>query len=176
MPPSPVDGTKRWKVGYAVGSFEHEFLVRMASSAVETSVVTLVSDWLAAQTSLFFASVVTSVKQAAEDSNLFFPITNDLIGVTWGAGTNDRTGNPMQLNYVGRSSTGKRVRIGLFGYKGAFSDWRLTAAESTAVDNAVTALNTTTDTFIAIDGSLPVWYPYANVGANDYWLRQSRAG
>lgn len=176
MPPSPVNGTKRWKVSYDVGGFEHQFLVRSLSAATTSEIAAQVEEWLTDLTSLFFASTVTGVQEAADSSNLFFPITTDLVGHTWGSGSNDKTGNPMQLNFVGRSNTGKRCRIGLFGYKGAFSDWRLTSAENAAIDAAVTTLNTTVTIFIAIDESVPIWYPYANVGANDYWLKQSRAG
>lgn len=176
MAPSPVDGTRRWKVFYDCGGFEHQFLVRMLVTATETDISALVAEFLTDVTSLFFASTVTAVQEAAKGSNFFFPITADLVGHTWGSGANNLTGNPMQLNFVGRSSTGKRVRLGLFGYKGSFSDWRMTGAESSVIADAVATLNFTTNIFIAIDESVPVWYPYADIGANDYWLKQSRAG
>lgn len=176
MPPSPVNGTKRTKVFYDVGGFEHQFLVRSLSGVSTADIAAAVEEWLTDLTSLFFASEVTAVQEAADGSNFFFPVTSPLIGHTWGSGANDRTGNPMQLNFVGRSNTGKRSRVGLFGYKGAFSDWRLSASESTPITDAVATLNLDNGVFIAIDESVPIWYPYADVGANDYWLKQSRAG
>lgn len=176
MPTFPIDGTKRDIYTYTVGSFEHEFLVRSSMSASNAEVDEAVKTWLATITSLFFASVITQCRRADQGSNLFFPRASSAIAFTWGSGTNDRTGNPMQLNFVGRSPLGVRSRLGLFGYKGAFSDWRLTGIESTAVQNAVDALNAEGFIFWSVDVNKPIWYPYANVGANDYWVKQSRAG
>lgn len=174
MAPIPVTNTPRWKVSYTVGGFAHQFLVRLSPEFVEATAVSEIGAWLLANTSLFWASVVTKVEQAEQGSNLFFPIDTTLDGFAWGGGANSVGNNPLQLNYVGRSPGGRRCRVGLFGYKGAFSEWKLTPAEVAAVGTAVTALNSATSAFYAIDGFPPVWYPYADVGVNDYWVRQSR--
>jgi len=174
MAPLPVDTTARLKVTYNVGGFTHQFMVRLSLEYVLATAEGDIADWLGTQTSLFWASTITKVELAEQGSNLFFPYASGLSTVTWGSGANSIGNNPLQLNYVGRSAGGRRCRVGLFGYKGVFSEWKLTQAENTAVLNGVSALNTATDAFVAIDGLPPTWYPYADIGVNDYWVRQSR--
>jgi len=174
MAPLPVTNTRRWKVSYDVGGFAHQFLVRLRDAAVPATVDSEVTTFLSAIGSLFWESEITGVQEAAEGSNLFFPITSGLVGDSWGSGANSIGNNPLQLNFVGRSPGGRRVRVGLFGYKGVFSEWKLTGSESTPVQDAVNALNAAGDCFIAIDGLFATWYPYADIGVNDYWVRQSR--
>ena len=80
----------------------------------------------------------------------------------------------MALNFVGRSSTGRRARWAIFGYKNAYSEFRLTSAESADIATVVDALDASPTRFLAIDGNLPTWYPYANVKAWDYWVGEAR--
>src|SRR5687767_7613133 len=137
MAPLPVTNTRRWKVSYDVGGFAHQFLVRLRDAAVPATVDSEVTTFLSAIGSLFWESEITGVQEAAEGSNLFFPIASGLVGDSWGSGANSIGNNPLQLNFVGRSPGGRRVRVGLFGYKGVFSEWKLTGSESTPVQDAV---------------------------------------
>jgi len=174
MAPLPIDTTARLKVTYNVGGFTHQFMVRLSLEYVLATAETEIASWLTSLTSLFWASTITKVELAEQGSNLFFPYASSLSTVIWGSGANSIGNNPLQLNFVGRSAGGRRSRVGLFGYKGVFSEWKLTSTENTAILNAVSALNSAVNAFVAIDGFPPTWYPYGDVGVNDYWVRQSR--
>src|SRR5688500_19202372 len=78
MAPLPVTNTRRWKVSYDVGGFAHQFLVRLRDAAVPATVDSEVTTFLSAIGSLFWESEITGVQEAAEGSNLFFPIASGL--------------------------------------------------------------------------------------------------
>jgi hypothetical protein len=50
----------------------------------------------------------------------------------------------------------------------------VTSAEDSIISDAVDLLNGTSDFFLAIDGTVPVWYGYANLGDNAYWRNRIR--
>lgn len=176
MAPLPFNSTDIVFVDYQQGPRTHTFLVRVADLADITAIEANIADFLTAASPLLFETLILAVRGQNAGSNISFPFpTSTLVGEVYGSGTVSSESVPYNIDFVGRSTGGRRARLDLFGYKGAISDWRRTSAESTDVAAAVAVLNGSTGSFLAIDGQQPFWYPYGNVGANAYWQRQQRA-
>lgn len=93
----------------------------------------------------------------------------------------------LEHTFQGRSpSTGRRVDLSLYGISFLAGqvpgDYRVQEGASgigLIVRNAVTALTngvSANQSFVAIDGTGPVWYGYMNVNFNSYWERRKRLG
>jgi hypothetical protein len=118
---------------------------------------------------------VNTVRFAAAGSNVSNPVTTGFEGTSYGSGAGTVDSVPAFVNFIGRSSGGRRVRLAVFGYKNAFSTFRLHSTEDTHIADCITDLNGLANGALAIDGIKPTWYPYANVGFSAYWIRAVRA-
>jgi len=139
------------------------------------AIETAIGAFLTAVGGLVGSSLITAVRGQNAGSNVSFPFPiSSLVGVTFGTGSTNSETVPFFVDFVGRSTGGRRVRLTLFGKSGSLSDYKLTTSESTEVAAALVVLNNATGTFLSIDGLQPFWYPYADVGVNAYWQRQQR--
>jgi len=171
-----VENTVRYFYDYTQSGFSHTLLIRGTTGATDASVDAALATLLGDIGSLFVGSVITAARKAEKDSIFSFPFASDRISDEFGSGASNSIANPRQVSFVGRSPTGRRVRFSIFGFAGNLTDYRITTAESAAVLAAVNHLNAFGTEFCAIDGQTASWQGYANVGLNDYWVRQSRAG
>lgn len=177
MPALDPNTTARVKIIYQNAVAEHVALIRVFEPASVPNATDAFEAMTTALTALFGFSEVTGVQFAAEGSDIFTDVpASTLLGHTWGSGAVTTENNAVALNFVGRSSTGRRVRFALFGYNGTTSNYRLTGAEEADVADAVAILEADADLFRAIDGTNPVWKPYANIKAFDHWVGQARSG
>lgn len=174
MAPLPPESTARYFFDYTSVFEDHTFVVRHNGIISPASAGASVATFLGALASIFFPITITTVRSAASGSTISFPVTTGIEGTSYGSGIATSNDAPRELNFIGRSSGGRRVRLGLFGYKDAISDYRVTTGESTPVNNAVNHLNASVGLFLAIDGVEPTWYPYANMLYNAYWQRAIR--
>lgn len=170
----PVNNTGVRFVDYANAIATHTFAVRFIAPIDETSFTNDVEAVLLRLNDIVGASTVLGVRQRNQDSNVSFPVASGLVGYNFGTGAVDVDHNPIALTFVGRTINGVRARLSIFGYKGSTSAYRLTSAEFDGIQNAVAALNLAEDIFMAIDQEKPIWYPYADVKPNDYWVRRAR--
>lgn len=175
MAPLDPNNTARFFWDYTVDGANHTFITRhngiLSPGAAGASVATLLTT-IASQINLI---TINTCRSAAQGSDFSFPVTSGIEGSQYGAGVGNADTVPRELNFVGRSSGGRRCRLGIFGYKGNISTWRVTGAEVAAVQNAVNHLNASVGIYLAIDGVEPVWYPYVNVLYNAYWQGAVRA-
>jgi hypothetical protein len=177
MPPLNPNSTARVKVIYENAIAQHVSLIRVFEAASVPVATDAFEALTTALTGLLSVGVVTGVQFAAQGSDIFTDVpASTLLGHNWGTGLTTEENNAVALNFIGRSTTGRRVRWALFGYNGATSAYRLTSLESSAVAAAVAILEADADVFQAIDGSNPVWKPYANVKAFDHWVDVARNG
>lgn len=174
MAPLPVSNTARYFVDYQQGTHEHTLVARATGATSPASFGSIINGFLLNLTTLLVATTLTRVRFAAQGSTVSNPVITGFEGSSYGSGAPTNEQNAIYLDFVGRSSGGRRVRLAVFGYKGTFSDFRLTEAESAPIANAVASLNAPSTCFLAIDGIDPTWYPYANTGANAYWQRNLR--
>lgn len=86
------------------------------------------------------------------------------------------------LSFPGRSALGKRAIIYQYGFTESVGDeveaddFRLTVNEDLVINACVTALQAAASDLVANDGEAVTWYPYANIGENDYWKGKVRNG
>lgn len=176
MAPLPQSNTARLKVLYENAQAGHNFVVRVADVADVAALEGAISVILTTLTGLYDFSEVTGVQFAAEGSDLFFPHPPGLLdGFTWGSGAATPESNATALTFTGRSLTGRRARFSVFGYSDPLSQFRLTAAEDSRIGDVVEIMQAVPERFIAIDGNLPTWNPYANVRAFDHWIDEARS-
>lgn len=173
----PLNNTPRLKVTYQNAIASHDAIFRMVADTDVTAVEDVLSAFLPTVGSLLHFAEITNVQFAADGSDLFFPRpASVLLGATFGDGPANTDTNPRFLQFGGRSTGGRRTKFYLFGYKSVSSAYRLTVAEVADLATGIAMLNDNAAIFTAIDGLSTLWYPYANVKENDYWVRQSRNG
>lgn len=176
MAPLNPNNTARVKVEYQNAIAAHSFIIRVSDVSFVTALEGQLSIILARLTGLYDFSEITGVQFAAQGSDLFFPHPPGLLGgFTWGSGPATVETNATALTFTGRSLTGRRVRFAIFGYSDPLTQFRLTSAEDARIADTVTDLGASPTRFLAIDGNLPTWNPYANVRAYDHWIDEARS-
>lgn len=172
MAPLPVSNTPRYKVFYTNAGQQHVMDIRSSASPLAFGLN--VDDFLTALGSLILATVIDDVQFAPSESSVFNTVAAGIVGNTYGSGAGSVTNKSTYLNFVGRSTGGRRVRLAVFGATGVGTDFRYIAGEDARVDAAIAALRVTANTFLTIDALRPVWKSYANAGFNAYWQRHIR--
>lgn len=175
MAPLPPNSTGRYFCDYQLNAHEHTAMVR-ANAIVSPATMGVQLDQLfTALTSMLPVITVTRLRWSPSGSTVSTPVLSGIEGNSYGFGTITQEAEPRFLDFVGRSPGGRRCRMAVFGYAGPLSDYRLTSAENTDVALALTTLQGGANSWLAIDGTKPVWYPYVDVGYNAYWQRKLRA-
>lgn len=172
MAPLSPDNTPRYKVFYTVAGAQHVMDIRSADSPSAFGLN--VDDLLNAINSLLLPLVIDEVQFSASGVTVFNTVTSGIEGNTYGSGTPALLNKTTYINFIGRSTGGRRVRLAVFGVADVATDFRFQPGENASVDNAITALNVSANHFICIDGLAPVWKSYANAGFNAYWQRNIR--
>lgn len=175
MPALPPSNTLRYFCDYSVGNVGHTAQVRATAVASPAYIGSLFNNLFTSMGPQLAALTINLVRVALQGSDVTNPIVTGIEGNTYGAGVGSTFHQATSVNFIGRSSTGKRTRFSIFGYDSASSDFRLTTAESTEVSQTVAFLNGAVNAALAIDGTKPTWYPYANVSYNAYWQQELRA-
>jgi hypothetical protein len=150
-------------------------MVRTGSGADYAVLEAALESILTTLTGAFFASFGISVDFQAAGTDFSTPVSaGDWSSFTWGAGAMTVEVDTIALAFQGRSSGGHKCRLAVYGYKNAYSNWRLTEGEAPGIGTCVVVLQDTAGAFHAIDDLEPTWYGYVNIKPNDYWVRQAR--
>lgn len=171
----PHNNTAIFYVDYSTILTGHTAEVRANGGLSPSAFGTFFDAVMGHLSSSLFPVTINLVRWSAASSSVSNPVTTGIEGNVYGSGAGDANSVPAFLNFIGRSSGGRRVRMAIYGYKNAFSTFRLTPAESSGVGDTITELNALSNGALAIDGLKPTWYSYANVGFSAYWLRAVRA-
>lgn len=176
MAPLPANSTARYFVDYTTGTEEHTFSVRANPTYSPADLGTDLNTFLTDISPLLNRITIIRVRYQPEGSNVSAPVAtaidgNDYGGASYGTG-DDRS---KFLNFVGRSSDGRRVRLAVYGVNDIQPDYRVSTADSSAIIAAVDTLNTPANAFLTVSGLKPLWYPYANTTDSAYWQKQLRA-
>jgi len=175
MAPLEPWNTPRVFYHYANSVGSHTLTVRLEDpDGVLADADTLVDAVLTDLSPALYATQILSVEQSASGSNLRFPAASSIVGNSYGSGSATVEGDATPLNFVGKSTGGRLVRFGVFGYAGSFSQFRLTSGENGAIAAAVAELNAAEGAGAAIDGLHAIWKEYANVKPNDHWVKEAR--
>lgn len=172
MTPLPPNSTPRFRVLYTNSGQQHSNEWRSHASPAAMSVELDV--YFTAIQGLLTATVIDDVLFAADGSNVFNSVSMDFVGNTYGSGAGTTLVRASYVNFVGRSSDGRRVRVAFFGTTDLAADFRFVAGESSEVDDTIAALQDSSSTIVTIGDLRPVWKTYANAGFNAYWQRAER--
>lgn len=175
MPPISPDNTQRFWVDYEVSGYDHTLMARAGSTVVASDAGATIAALFDALSDGLYQLTVLGFRSAAPGTNISVP-------ETWpGASTYGTTVGPAYTtaqfyDFVGRGSTGHRVRVAVFGATAiqAGNDYRVTPAESAIIGDALDALRSDGDIFLDVDYEVPVWKDYANTGVNAYWRNKIR--
>lgn len=176
MTPLPADSTARVKIKYTTCGTEHTVQVRFVAPHTVAEVITAFSNFVHDRESLFYLSSVIDVQVAEVLSNVFNSYGGDW-PTAWGSGAGSVAAAGQFLDFIGRSTDGRRARLALFGAKVVLDSdglYRLLSADDTNIADMVNILATATGLFLSINGFQPVWKPYADSGLNAYWRNHTR--
>lgn len=176
MAPLPPNSTARYVVHYTSGSREHTQLWRSGTPASPSAMGDFLNQVWTDVSPIIFAATILDLVFYADGADVGNSVaTTDFVGNTYGTGDPSNNTAALFLDFIGRSSGGKRVRVSFYSPTGTDPSWRFNAGESTAVDNVVMDLQSNSVDLVAIDGLVPIWKAYANVGYNAYWQRARRS-
>jgi len=185
MPDYAPNYTARLRVAYTAVGKNHHMTWRLAPDtgpadlAVAADKVVAFFDALSTQ--VWGDTVITGWSYQLADGAFFLPYG----GPAWADGGVSASGrSPSQaalaLGFIGRSIGGLRGGFFLYGVAinpvtlATASDFRLHSSEAAYISTAVAVLADTPPPLVANDGNDMIWYEYANVKYNDYWVRKSR--
>lgn len=175
MAPLSPYNTDRVIVDYQQGSLVHHVEMRCADVSAISLIENSFGNLFTAIAPALCATTIVGCRAGNSGSPLTFPLPTGLVGLSYGSGVPSLEEGATFMNFVGRSTDGRKVRAAIFGYQGGLSGFRLTSTESTEVDAAVDVLNAEPSLWWAIGGLKAIWYPYANIGYNAYWQRNLRS-
>lgn len=173
MAPLPSNNTSVYFVFYTSGGNSHTTQVRTDSISPSVFGTTMDTFFQALEPNLFEMTVDTVTFRPAL-STVSNPVVTGIEGNAYGSGTPITLEEPQYVDFVGRSSGGRRNRITIFGISDLGANYRISAGEFTSVDDVITLLSADPDFGIAIDGLATIWKTYANTGQNYHWQRKQR--
>jgi len=175
MAPLPVESTQRFVFDYESGGNGHSIMVRTADSVTPAEAGAALDAFLSALEPNLFAMSITSAVQYLTGSTVSFPVTTGIEGNSYGTGVPSVLEEPQYIDFVGRTTGGRRVRITVFSPSDLGGNFRVSEGEFASIAAALAVLEGSTGIFIGVDGLDPFWKRYANTGLNSYWERQQRA-
>jgi hypothetical protein len=186
MPDFAPNFTARLRVRYRAALAVHTQTWRypgVGDGPELNSALTAVGNFYTALGSNMFDDwVVLGCTFATRGSDVFLPT----FGIVVAGGVSIPAGNPgikaCAMSAVGRTNAGLRAVVYQYGWGSSISmssegnDFRILPGEDTNWDNAYAALVSAGSILCGNDGNAINWYPYANLKANDYWVRKVRQG
>lgn len=171
----PTETTRRFFIDYTNANQNHTLLVRATSVATISDVETEVGGLFNALAPRLLRTTILGVREAAAGSPFSFPVPSFLDGNVYGTGADAPVERAAFISFVGRSATGRRCRVYIFGPDFNPDDnWRYTRAELPEVGLARDIIENSANLFRAIDGAKVFWQDYANFGYHAYWQKEQR--
>lgn len=175
MAPLPFNSTSVLFVDYTVCGYQHTIQMRFDGDENVADAMVELDAFLDALGNSIYATVINGARFQAEGQD----VTQD---VTWtgnpayGVGAGIPADTAYFYDFIGRSQSGRRVRVSIFGAKhqGQEGLFRLPETADAAFSGALGVLRSAEGTFLAIDGQQPVWKRYVNLGPNAYWRNKVR--
>lgn len=179
LPPLPPSNTERWFLDYTVGSQQHSLLMRATTILSAVEACTALDVFLTAIAGNLVEIVPVGLRHASIGSDVTNPADFGTLAEGYGTGTVSSINRPLQVTFTGRSTDGRKNRVGIYGWTAQTdSSWRITTLEDSDVLLGVNALTSLASSgkFCTISGQRAIWHSYANIGYNDYWVNQARRG
>lgn len=176
MAPLPPQSTARYIVHYSQGGNEHIQVYRSQPPASPAAMSTFLEALWAEMSPLLLACTITGVGFIADETTIENSVSMpNFVGDTYGSGAGSTVQSTGFLNFVGRTTGGRRVRLSFFGSNTVDETFRIHSTEAEPVNDALIVLNSQAVGLVGID-SLPItWKPYVNFAYNAHWQRAERS-
>jgi len=177
LPPLPENNTKRYFLNYQCGGIGHALQSRCSdamgdATAVDnfTAFVTAILDAMGSNTTFL------SVDVALKGSDIRNPVPgwDVLVGTAGGVTGLDL---PRSMCFPGRSVTGRKTRLFLFGVTSALvtpTTWAFDPITNPELGAGRALLNSQSDFWCAIDGVKAIWKSRLTVKPNDHYVDKAR--
>lgn len=172
MAPLPPNGTPRFKVVYTVNLTQHDFQVRSHDSP--SAIGAKIDAFLLAIQDACWEIVIDRVDFAADNSNIFLPVTTGIETNVYSEGVANNPVANWFYGFVGRTSGGRRWHLDVFGARDLGINFRFTPGENPDLSNGVAALQDFGASLVGIDDAEVTVYPYINAGDNAHYQRAVR--
>lgn len=173
MAPLSPSNTPRFRVHYETVGQQHTLQVRSHSSPA--SVGTFLNSYFSAFGTTLATVLIDFVDWAPAGSDIFNPVTTGIEGLSYTGGSSAPENAAWEYTFQGRTTGGKRVRVGQFGALFLTSDYKISPTESSPIDAVIAALVAAGGLIVGIDDLIPIWKTYATVKPNDHWVKKLRA-
>lgn len=175
MAPTPDTFTERYMLDYEGPTGKHTLMFRFVpgilladATARITAIVNTMRAFVVPATSF------NQLRRASAGSPFSFNVDwTPIVGTS--ATPITSKDYPQFVTWLGRDSSGKRVRWTLHGASiEPDADYRLLGSENTSVQAVINALKATGPSVLTVTGLVPFINPYANTGYNAYFQRKRR--
>lgn len=176
MAPLPPNTTARLFVDYTVAGHQHTLQCRFDAPNTPNDALEVVGSLLTAFGSQLYLSTFVAARYVVAGGSVGVPVTPVGFPTTWGTGSAAGNESAQYYDLIGRSTSGRRVRVTVFGATVVSTNdvFRIPTTLGPPWSDVKDVLDGAEGTFLAIDGSQPLWYPYINTGINAYWRNQIR--
>lgn len=177
LSPLPEDNTKRYKMVYTVATDTHSMTARAANAMTDAQAdLHFQALFAAIGSSLASNTTWVDIEVATQGSGVFNS-TGTWTPATGTGGTCNLVDHPRALCFPGRSATGRKTKVFVYGIDSGFTT-QPTYDENPLVTATFQGfqglLNSQTDFWLAIDGTKPTWYFRLTVKTNDHWVDSQR--
>lgn len=175
MSPLPPGNTDRYFLDYTTAGFQHTMEMRADGSGDPAGAEAAFDAVLSELTSQVFLVTIDSFRFQLAGNN-FSTLLTWGGPATYGSGAGTPSASANYVSAIGRSTLGHRVKFTLFGMVNATlgGDYRMSPGETSVVGAVLAALVADPLYWLAIDGTVPNWHNYLNVGVNAYWRNKIR--
>lgn len=174
--PLPASNTKRYFILVNADGLNHSMQIRVADTVSDAAAVTNLGNFVDLLLNTSFQSVSYNGLEVAQKGS---DIRNAVSGWTTktglGAANMPDQDRPLTLCARGRSSTGRKVKLFIWGQDFTRTpNWKLVPTAESDFEVAVQSLNSAAEYFLAIDGNKPVWKDDLTIDFNDHYEQQAR--
>jgi len=177
LTPLPTNGTPRVWVEYNDGVNQHKLMIRYAASGPSVDeVLTMAASIFDALDPNWYAISITGARAASSGSDISFPVTWPGAS-SYGTDTMPLNRAPLELRFLGRDQSGRKVSWSFWGGKFTVPDtYRFPYSVGGSVADVIDSITAAGESFAFLTINLlqPQIYQYADVNYNSYWERQRR--
>lgn len=175
MAPLPPNTTARLYVDYETCTVQHTSVIRYNTGSTWGDAQIEWNDVVEAIDESFYLINILGARVQDAGTDFTYPVTW-IQQPTYGTDAGPKNAGANMCNFIGRSNTGHRGGLFLFGYLASVvgAKYRVPEASNAGVAAALVELRAAEGTMCAVDGAPMVWQNYANIGESAYWRNKIR--
>jgi len=176
LTPLPPSNTKRYFVGIQAAGHQHHVMCRTNDDASDTDVVTALQFQFNLLAPVMFSDThVNELLVAQVGSEIRNPVSGWTVIDGEQPGPEPDDDHPLSLCLRGRSSSGRKTRLFLYGILFTRTpEWLLTPDPESELEAFATAVRGSVGIWKAIDGTQSIWKGDYTIDFNDHWIDVDR--